>query len=308
METRKIGSLTVSAIGIGGNNFGHFLDEAKTNEVVAAALDAGVTYFDTAEAYANGASETLLGKALGARRKEAIIATKWGHTNGLQPGESGGDPALIRARLENSLRRLGTDYIDHYQLHRPDPETPLAETFGCLADLKAEGKIREIGCTHFTAEQLRAAHAVDGFAGWPSVQNHYSMMTRDVENNGVLDACRELGIAIVPYYPLESGLLTGKYTSATQLPEGTRLGTLGLERAGQFLSDEKIATVRKLEAWAGDHGHTILELAMSWLTSNPVVATVIAGATSPKQIQSNAKAGGWALTTEQRAEIAAILG
>ena len=308
MDIRKIGSLKVSAVGIGGNNFGQRLDQGQADAVVAAALDAGISYFDTAEGYGNGQSETILGRALGSRRNEAVIATKFGHTNGLAPGERGGDPALIRARLEHSLRRLGTDRIDHYQLHRPDPETPIAETLGCLAELKAEGKIREIGCTHFTAGQLREAHAVEGLEGWPSIQNHYSMLTRDPEHDGVLDACRELGVAFVPYFPLESGLLTGKYMSVTDLPPDSRLAMVGSARAAQFLDDDKLAIVRRLEGWARDHGHSILDLAMSWLTSNPLVATVIAGATKPEQVRANAAAGGWMLTLAERAEVATLLG
>jgi aryl-alcohol dehydrogenase-like predicted oxidoreductase len=308
METRKIGSLKVSTIGLGGNNFGQRIDQVQTDAVVAAALDAGITYFDTAEGYGEGQSEILLGRALGARHSEAVIATKFGHTNNLKPGERGGDPAQIRARLERSLSRLGTDRIDHYQLHRPDTQTPIAETLGCLAELKAEGKIREIGCTHFTAAQLREAHAVAAMAGWPSIQNHYSMLTRDPERDGVLDACRELGVAFVPYFPLESGLLTGKYKSVTELPQDSRLAMVGSERAAQFLDGDKLACVRKLEGWARDHGRGMLDLAMSWLTSNPLVATVIAGATKPEQVRANAVAGGWALTEAERAEVAAILG
>jgi aryl-alcohol dehydrogenase-like predicted oxidoreductase len=308
VDTRKIGALKVSVVGIGGNNFGQRIDQTQTDAVVAAALDAGVTYFDTAEAYGEGQSETLLGRALGSRRSEAVIATKWGHTNSLKPGERGGDPAQIRARLERSLRRLGTDRIDHYQLHRPDPETPIAETLGCLYELKTEGKIREIGCTHFTAEQLRNAHRVKGLAGWTSIQNHYSLITRDPERDGVLDACRELGVAFVPYFPLESGLLTGKYTSLSELPEDSRLAAVGSARAAQFIDNDKLATVRRLESWARDHGRTMLDLAMSWLTSNPLVATVIAGATKPEQVRANAAAGSWALTQAQRAEVAALLG
>ena len=307
MHTRKIGCLNVSAVGIGGNNFGQIINQDRTDAVVTAALDAGITYFDTAEAYGDGVSETMLGKALGARRNEAIIATKWGHTSTLRPGERGGDPALIRARLEGSLRRLGTDRIDHYQLHRPDPVTPIADTLGCLEDLKAEGKIREIGCTHFTAEELRGSYTCGMAQGWPSIQNHYSMITRDPERNGVLDACRELGVAFVPYFPLESGLLTGKYKSMADIPSDSRFARVGSARAAQFLDEDKLATVSRLESWALDHGHSLLNLAMSWLTSNPLVATVIAGATSPKQVNANAIAGSWALTEADREEIAVLL-
>jgi aryl-alcohol dehydrogenase-like predicted oxidoreductase len=173
--------------------------------------------------------------------------------------------------------------------------------------LKAEGKIREIGCTHFTAGQLREAHAVDGLGGWPSIQNHYSMITRDPEHNGILDACRELGVAFVPYFPLEAGLLTGKYTSATDLPRGSRFAIVGSARASQFLNDDKLVIVRRLEGWALDHGRGILDLAVSWLTSNPLIATVIAGATKPEQVRANAAAASWALTEAERRDIAVLL-
>ena len=305
---KQIGTLAVPAVGIGCNNFGQLLDQSRTDDVVAAALDAGVAYFDTAAAYAGGQSEVLLGRALGPRRDKAIIATKWGHTSGLRPGERGGDPARIRASLEASLKRLGTDWIDHYQMHRPDPATPIAETLGCLEELKAEGKIREIGCTHFTAAQLRQSHAADRLAGWPSIQNQYSMLTRTPETDGVLDACRELGVAFIPYFPLEAGLLTGKYTSVDAPPDGSRLKAVGAERAAQFLTADNLAVVRRLEAWTADHGRTILELAMSWLATNPPVSTIIAGATTPAQVNANAAAAGWALTGSQRSELAALLG
>lgn len=297
-------------VGLGCNNFGGRIDADRTRAVVDAAIDAGINYFDTAESYGNGASEELLGRALGARRSEVLIATKWGHTFGLAEGERGGDPAHIRAHLEASLRRLGTDYVDHYQLHRPDPDTPAEVTLGCLAELRAEGKIREIGCTHFTADELRDAHRAAAGAGvpsWPSVQNHYSLLTRDPERDGVFDTCRELGIAFVPYFPLESGLLTGKYRLGADLPEGARLTTMG-DRAGQFIDDDRLVVVERLIEWAGERGHSLLDLALSWHTSNPLVATVIAGATSPEQVRANVAAAGWALSADERAEVDAIVG
>ena len=179
MEYRSLGQLSVSVVGLGCNNFGMRIDAEQTARVVHAAIDAGINYFDTAESYGRGMSEEYLGRALGDRRADVLIASKWGHTVSLGEGERGGDPAQIRRRLEDSLRRLGTEYVDHYQLHRPDPRTPTEETLGCLAELRDEGKIREIGCTHFTADQLRAAHAAaidHGLAPYPSVQNHYSLL------------------------------------------------------------------------------------------------------------------------------------
>lgn len=310
MELRQLGSLQVSAVGLGCNNFGMRIDAAQTRKVVDAAIDAGINYFDTAEGYGQGMSEEYLGNALKGRRDQVLIASKWGHTNGLAEGERGGDPAQIRRRLEGSLSRLDTDYIDHYQMHRPDPTTPAAETLGCLDELRSEGKIREIGCTHFTAAQLRDAHnqaAASGHAMYPSVQNHYSLLTREPETDGVFDACDELNIAFVPYFPLESGLLTGKYRLGADRPEDARLTVWG-ERADRFIDNDKLATVERLIGWVTDRDHTLLDLALSWHTSHPLVASVIAGATKPTQVKANVEASTWALTSDERAEIAELLG
>lgn len=309
MQYRQIGELDVSVVGLGCNNFGMRLDAAATNAVVDAALDAGITYFDTAESYGNGVSEEHLGAALGTRRPEAVIATKWGHTMSMGDGEHGGDPAQIRRRLEDSLRRLGSDYVDHYQLHRPDPDTPIEDTLGCLAALRAEGKIREIGCTHFSADELTRANDTATSLGLPrfaSVQNHYSLLTRDPEANGVLAACEAFDIAFVPYFPLESGLLTGKYRLGEAMPEGSRLASWG-PRAERFVDDQKLAVVERLIAWAGDRGHSLLELAFSWHTSNPLVASVIAGATTPVQVAANVGAAHWPLSNDERAELDLLL-
>ncbi len=309
MEHRSLGRLEVSVVGLGCNNFGMRLDADRTKDVVDAAIGSGINYFDTAESYGNGMSEEYLGRALGSRRADVIIATKWGHTMSLADGEHGGDPVHIRRRLEASLTRLGTDYVDHYQLHRPDPATPPEETLGCLAELRDEGKIREIGCTHFTADELIGSHTAGvehGLAPYASVQNHYSLLTRDVETNGVLAACAELGVALVPYFPLESGLLTGKYRQGEGRPAGSRLAAWG-DRADAFIDDEKLATVERLITWTEGQGHSLLELAISWQTSNPLVASVIAGATTPAQIEANVAAAGWSLTADDRAAVDAVL-
>ena len=309
MEHRQLGQLGVSVVGLGCNNFGMRIDADQTARVVDAAIDAGINYFDTAESYGRGMSEEYLGRALGDRRGDVLIASKWGHTVSLDDGERGGDPAQIRRRLDDSLRRLGTDYIDHYQLHRPDPETPVEETLGCLAELRAAGKIREIGCTHFTARQLRDAHAAaaeHGLASYPSIQNHYSLLTRDPETYGVFDACDELGVAFVPYFPLESGLLTGKFRLGQPRPEDSRLAAWG-DRAESFIDDDKLATVERLIAWCDERDHTLLELAISWHTSHPLVASLIAGATKPEQIEANVAAAGWQLTDADRAEVDAVI-
>lgn len=309
MEHRTLGQLEISTVGLGCNNFGMRLDAAQTAQVVGAAIDVGINYFDTAESYGNGQSEEYLGRAVRHRRDEVVIATKWGHTNHLADGERGGDPALIRTRLEASLSRLGTDHVDHYQLHRPDPETPAEETLGCLTALRDEGKIREIGCSDFSAGQLAEAHeaATDlGLLGYATVQNHYSLLTRDPETDGVFDACERLGIGFVPYFPLESGLLTGKYRQGVDRPDGSRLARWG-DRADGFIDDAKLATVERLIAWAAERDHSLLDLAISWHTSHPLVTSVIAGATSPAQVAANVAAAGWALTSEDRAEVDAVI-
>jgi len=309
MDYRSLGDLQVSVVGLGCNNFGGRLDPSATKEVVDAAIDAGINYFDTAESYGDGLSEEYLGRALEGRRDQVIVASKWGHTRSLRSGERGGDPVLIRSRLHGSLRRLGTDYIDHYQMHRPDPSTPAEETLGCLAELKAEGKIREIGCTHFTADELMdsgTAAAQSELAMYPSVQNHYSLLTRDPETNGVFDACADLGIAFVPYFPLESGLLTGKYRLGRDRPAGSRLSSWE-GRAEAFIDDRKLRVVERLIAWAQARDHSLLDLAMSWHTSHPLVASVIAGATKAKQVRANAAAGGWALDANDRVELELLM-
>jgi aryl-alcohol dehydrogenase-like predicted oxidoreductase len=309
MEMRSIGVLDVSVVGVGCNNFGGRIDAEQTKAVVDAALDVGINYFDTAESYSAGQSEVALGRALGSRRAEVVVASKWGHTVSLADGERGGDPAQIRARLHASLDRLGTDYIDHYQLHRPDPVTPVAETLGCLAELRADGLIREIGCTAFSADQIREAHAVGaelGLTSWPSVQNHYSVLTRTPERDGVFAACADLGVAFVPYFPLESGLLTGKYRLGQELPAGTRLAVWG-DRAASFIDDDKLRVVERLMQWTEAQGHSLLDLAVSWHTSHPLVASVIAGATRPEQIHANVAAAAWQLTDADRAAVDAIV-
>lgn len=302
MERRRIGAIEVSVVGLGCNNFGMRISAAEARAVVDAAIDAGVNYFDTAESYGDGASEEYLGAAVAGRRDRVVIATKWG---GRGSAENPGGPAAVRASLEASLARLGTDHVDHYQLHLPDPTTPIADTLGVLAELRAQGKIREIGCSNFTAGQLDEAATVAGELGLPpfaSVQNHYSLLTRDPESNGVLDACARHGVAFVPYFPLEAGVLTGKYRRGEAPPEGTRLAAWGARGEG-FLGDDRLARVAAMSDWAAERGHTILDLAMSWLVSNPQVATVISGATKPDQVRANVAAASWALTAADRAAL-----
>ena len=303
METRKVGSLHVSVVGLGCNNFGRRLDAAQTAAVVDAALDAGINFFDTADVYGGGQSEEFIGRALGSRRNAVVIATKFG--NRMEGQGSGASAAYVRQACEASLRRLGTDYIDLYQLHRPDPQVPIAETLGALDELVRAGKVREIGCSNFSAEQIREAEAAHaGGARFVSVQNEYSLLKRDVERD-VLPECERAGLTFLPYFPLASGLLTGKYRRGEPAPSGSRLAGGG--RANQ-LSDQNLAIVEELIRFAEARGHTILELAFSWLLTRPVVASVIAGATKPEQVHANTGAAQWRLTADELGEIDRIVG
>ncbi|WP_419918035.1 aldo/keto reductase [Candidatus Poriferisocius sp.] len=308
MEKRNLGCLPVSVVGLGCNNFGMTIDADATQAVVDAAIDAGINYFDTADLYGRGKSEEFLGAALGRRRDQVVVATKFGHPGAVPEGRRGGDPAWIRKAVDASLLRLNTDRIDHYQLHMPDPETPQAETLGALAELVEQGKVLEIGCSNFSADQIDEATgtaAETGAGKYASVQNYYSVLTRSVEEDGVVEACERNSMAVVPYFPLESGLLTGKYSGLTP-PEGTRLSMWKGEMRDMFLSEGKLAAVERLTAYAADQDRSILELAIGWLVSNPAVATVICGATKPSQVNSNVAAANWAMSPDERSEIAAL--
>lgn len=304
MESRRIGSLQVPVVGVGCNNFGVRLDAEGTAKVVQAALDAGVTFFDTADTYTTGMSEEFLGRALAGRRAEALIATKFGMP--MDEQRRGARPAYLRQAAEDSLRRLGTDYIDLYQLHQPDPTVPIGDTLGALDELVKAGKVREIGCSNFSAEQLREAEAAvpAGAARFVSIQNQYSLIHRDPEPE-VLPECERQGLGFLPFFPLASGLLTGKYRRGQPSPEGTRI--TGNPRWAPLLEDRSLALVESLIQFAESRGHTLLELAFSWLLSRPAVVSVIAGAMSPQQIQSNVAAAGWKLSDAELAEVDRIL-
>jgi aryl-alcohol dehydrogenase-like predicted oxidoreductase len=306
METRRIGSLEVSAVGLGTNNFGiGRMEPHEVPPVVDAALEAGINFFDTADAYGN--SEELLGKALVGRRDEAIIATKF--ASPVDGGPGGARPDYVRAAVERSLKELGTDRIDLYQIHRPDLETPIADTLGALGELVKAGKVREIGCSNFSGTQLREAEAAvkDGAAHFVSVQNELSLLRRNDEENG-LPVAAELGVAYLPFFPLASGVLTGKYRRGEAPPAGSRLGAQPAEVSARALSDKRFDLVENLTAWAEERGHTILDLAFAWLLAKPAVASVIAGATKVEQVETNVQAGNWKLTPAEVAEVDALTG
>lgn len=291
-------------MGLGCNNFGRRLDEAATRSVVDAALDAGVDFLDTADVYGETYSETFLGRVLEGRRDRVVLATKFGSK--VAEGKQGARPEYVRQALEDGLRRLRTDHVDLYQLHRPDPEVPIADTLGALAEAVAAGLVREIGCSNFTAEQIaEAAAAVAPDAPrFVSVQNELSLLRRQDERD-VLPACREHGLAYLPYFPLFSGLLTGKYRRGQPLPEGTRI--TGNPRWEKHLTDANLDLIERLIAFAAERGKELVDLAFAWLLAKPEVASVIAGATSAEQVRRNAQAGAWELSPEDAAAVDAIL-
>ena len=289
METRALGSLRVSVVGVGCNNFGARLDQSGTTDVVLGALDAGVNFFDTADIYGGTKSEVMLGVALGARRDEAIIASKFGMP--IDDTHFGASPAYVRSACEDSLRRLGTDHLDLYQLHYPDDTVPIADTLGALRELVTAGKVREIGCSNLSVAQLEEAKdaAGDGPA-FVSVQNQYSLLERTPERDGVLAACADLRMSFLPFYPLANGLLTGKVRPGQPIPEDSRLAKMSSERSVHWLGDELQSKVAALLEYAESIDVPILSLAFSWLLSHDAVASVIAGASNADQVRANAGA------------------
>jgi aryl-alcohol dehydrogenase-like predicted oxidoreductase len=285
MEATRLGSsdLVVSRVGLGTNNFGRRLDRFATRAVIDAALDVGVTFFDTADIYGGGDSERFIGDALRGRRERVVLATKFGQSEGV-PGP-GGSRDHVRTAIDASLGRLEVDTVDLYYYHRPDGVTPIGETLGAMYELVEEGKVRWLGLSNVGAELLREAAA--GSVPVVAVQNHYSLLHRE-DDADVLPLCRELGIGYVPYFPLESGLLTGKYRRGQPHPEGARLSG-----RDDRLTDERLRLVEALEGFASDRGITLLEVAVGGLASIPGIASVISGATSPEQVRANAPAGAW---------------
>ena len=306
MEYRRLGrsGLLVSAVGLGTNNFGTRLDEAGTRRVLDQALELGITFVDTADSYGRGASEALIGKLLGPRRKDVVLATKFSSPMGDSPYQRGTSRRWLIEALDASLRRLATDAIDLYQIHFPDPETPIEETLRALDDVVAAGKVRYVGYSNFAAWQIvegqwtaRSEHLVRPI----STQNHYNLLRREVEAE-VLPAARAHGLGVIPYFPLESGFLTGKYRPG-KTPQGARLE--GSARAGEVLRPANFERLERWEAFASSRGRSLVELAVGWLLSHPEVGSVIAGASSADQVRANVEAGTWRLEAAEMETVAA---
>ena len=312
MEIRNLGQsgLRVSAIGLGCNNFGGRIDEAATRAVIHKALDLGITLFDTADVYGErGGSETLMGRILGEDRKRIVLATKFGMPMDDVAVKVGGARRYIMQAVEDSLRRLQTDWIDLYQMHQPDPLTPIEETLRALDDLIRQGKVRYVGCSNFPAWQMVEAQWTArsaGLAPFVSCQDEYSLIFRKPETD-LIPAARKYGLGLLPYFPLASGLLTGEYRRNTPLPSGTRLANTQ-RLADRYLTERNWGIAEKLGDWVEARGHRMLELAFSWLLAQSPVASVIAGATRPEQLEENVKAGSWRLTAQDLAEIDALAG
>lgn len=310
MQFRNLGrsGLRVSLVGLGCNNFGGRIDDEAARKVVDAAIEHGITLFDTADVYGNrGGSETVLGALLGARRKDIVLATKFGMDMNDAGTMKGGSRRYIMSAVEASLKRLKTDWIDLYQFHRADPLTPIDETLRALEDLIRQGKVRYVGCSNMPAWQMADAQwtARDlGIHGFASCQDEYSLLVRGAEKD-LIPAARHFGMGLLPYFPLANGLLTGKYRRNAPMPEGARM-TKEAQRATEVLTDANWDKTEKLAAFCEARGRTLIELAFSWLAMQPVVSSVIAGATKPDQIAANVKAADWVLTVEELAEIDAI--
>jgi aryl-alcohol dehydrogenase-like predicted oxidoreductase len=309
MEKRTLGTsgIAVSVIGLGCNNFGAMKLDAS-RRVVDQALASGITLFDTADVYGNrGGSEEQLGEILGARRKDIVLATKFAMPMDDSGAKSGASAAYIREACEASLRRLKTDWIDLYQQHRPDPATPIEETLGALNDLVKAGKVRAIGCSNLPADQLEAAHAAarkNGTAVYVTAQDQYSLVVRGVET-ALVPTLEKEHMGLLPYFPLASGLLSGKYKEGEAIPEGTRFARMG-RFSDAYMTEENWRIVQALTAFAQARGHTILDLAFAWLLAHPWLPSVIAGATRPEQVVQNAAAARWKLTADEVTEVSRI--
>ena len=306
MNTRTLGAsdLEVSVVGLGCNNFGGRLELSETRAVVHAALDAGVNFFDTADIYGGrGGSEEQLGEILGSERRYIVLASKFGMKMSDDGTQQGASRAYIIKAVEGSLKRLRTDYLDLYQIHQPDPDTPIEETLEALSELIQQGMVRYIGLSNFSAEGIREAQTEAerlGVPGFVSSQDEYSLLVRDLEE-ALLPTIREHNLGLLPYFPLANGLLTGKYRAGEEAPEGARLSGRG--EGDKYFNDANLKTVENLRAFAEERDHTLLELAFSWLLGKPEVTSVIAGATKPEQIAANAQAASWQLSDAELAEV-----
>jgi len=307
MDYRRLGDsgLKVSEIGLGCNNFGMRIDQAATDAVIDAAIEHGVTFFDTADVYGGrGKSEEMMGHSLKGKRHQVVLATKFAMPMGDAPDKRGGSRRYIMEAVEASLKRLQTDYLDLYQMHSPDADTPIEETLGALDDLVTQGKVRYIGNSNFAGWQIADADwtaRTQHKNRFVSAQNNYSLLERRVEHE-VNPACERFGLGMLPYFPLASGLLTGKYSRGEAAPEGTRLAAWGA-RGAQALNDKNFDRLEALSSWAGERGHDMLDLAFAWLLGHPVVSSVIAGATKPEQVAANAKTAAWKLTPQEVEEV-----
>ncbi len=308
MDTRTLGTsdLQVSVVGLGCNNFGGRLELSATRAVVHGALDAGVNFFDTADIYGGrGGSEGQLGEILGSERQRIVLASKFGMKMSDDGSQQGASRDYIMRAAEESLRRLRTDYLDLYQIHQPDPDTPIEETLSALSELVQRGMVRFIGLSNFSAEGVTEAQAEAerlGVPGFVSSQDEYSLLVRELEAS-LLPTLREHKLGLLPYFPLANGLLTGKYRAGEAYPEGARLSESGSDK---YLNDANLRTVEALRDFAEARDRTLLELAFSWLLSKPEVGSVIAGATKPEQIAANARAASWRLSEDELAEVDAI--
>jgi aryl-alcohol dehydrogenase-like predicted oxidoreductase len=307
MDYRRLGDsgLKVSEIGLGCNNFGMRIDQAATDAVIDAAIENGVTFFDTADVYGGrGKSEEMMGHSLKGKRHQIVLATKFASPMGDTPDKRGGSRRYIMDAVESSLKRLQTDYIDLYQMHTPDADTPIEETLGALDDLVTQGKVRYLGNSNFTGWMIADADWTsrnEHMNRFVSAQNNYSLLERRVEHE-VNPACERFGLGMLPYFPLASGLLTGKYSRGEAPPEGTRLAAWG-PRGAAALNDKNFDRLEALSSWAEERGHDMLDLAFAWLLGHPVVSSVIAGATKPEQVAANAKTAAWKLTPTEVEEV-----
>lgn len=312
MRYRHLGKsgLEVSETGLGANSFGEpgRRDYPESESIIHAAIDYGINFIDTSNVYAQGLSESYIGRALKGRRADMLIGTKFGSKREHGPNLFGGSRKFIMSAVEESLTRLQTDYIDLYMIHRPDPRMPLEETLRAMDDLVRQGKVLYIGCCNFEAWRMVQGFwtsRANGLTSFISSQFEYSLLNRSSELE-MLPACRSNGVGVIPYLPLAAGMLTGKVSADGVAPQGTRLA-IDSGVSGRMITDSNLNLVNDLSTWAIQRGHTIVDLAFAWLLNNPIVATVIAGASSAKQVAQNAKASQWQLTADEMLQLNAIL-